>query len=261
MFSDIDGTLLDSEHRISPLTRQAIDELQAAGIPFVIVTARGITGTYPLLDQHGLSCPVVTYGGGVILDEDRRIIHHAGMSRAVAQQVIDFVEQQGYDLSWNAYSFEDWVVKDRTDPRIQEEESIVMSCAREGDARSFEVDEVQKILCLCADDAVDEIERGLRERFCDLSVVKSAYTHVEVMPRDVSKGSALLALCKLWDIDPAGAVAFGDSDNDIPMLQAAGEGFLMGNAQPALLDAYPQHARDNDHDGIYWALRGLGLCS
>ena len=89
VFSDIDGTLLNSASQVTPRTRRAIAAVQAAGIPFVIVTARGISGTYPLLEQQEISCTVVTYSGGVILDEARNVIHHHGLTRAQAQEVVD----------------------------------------------------------------------------------------------------------------------------------------------------------------------------
>ena len=147
VFSDIDGTLLNSEHRITPRTRAAIEAVRAAGVPFVIVTARGITATYPLLEQEGITCAVVAYSGGVILDEVRNVIHHHGLTRAQAQELVEFAEAEGLDMTWSAYSFEDWVCPDRSDPRIQEEERIVMAQAREGDIASIERDEVQKVLC------------------------------------------------------------------------------------------------------------------
>lgn len=260
VFSDIDGTLLNSEHRITPLTQRAIREVEAAGIPFVIVTARGITGTYPVLEQHGVDCAVVCYSGGVILDERRTVIHHQGLTKAQAQEVVDFCETEGFDMSWSAYSFEDWVSPDTSDPRIRNEECIVMARSREGGIDSIERDEVQKILCFCNPAHTDEIERGLRDRFPGYSIAQSSDILIEVMPGGTSKANAVRTLCELWGVDPAAAIAFGDSYNDVPMLEAVGRGFLMANAPAPLLARMPLHApADNDHDGIYLALRELGL--
>ena len=259
VFSDIDGTLLNSEHQITPRTREAVEELQSSGIPFVIVTARGITATYPLLEQQGITCTVVTYSGGVILDEHRNVIHHHGLTRAQAQEVVDFAEAEGLDMTWSAYSFEDWVAPDRSDPRIQEEERIVMAQAREGDIASIERDEVQKVLCLCNPACTADILSRLRERFPERLIVQSSDSLIEFMPAGTTKAVAARTLCDLWGIDPADAVAFGDSNNDLPMLEAVGHGYLMGNAPAELLERMPLHAPDNDHDGIVYALRELGL--
>ena len=52
VFSDIDGTLLNSEHRMSENTEKAIKYIKEQGIPFVIVTARGPSGVYPIFRRY-----------------------------------------------------------------------------------------------------------------------------------------------------------------------------------------------------------------
>ena len=259
IFSDIDGTLLTTSHQVTPRTRAAIEAVQAAGVPFVIVTARGVSGTYPLLEQQGISCTVVTYSGGVILDEARNVIHHHGLTRAQAQEVVDFAEAEGLEMTWSAYSFEDWVAPDRTDERLLQEERIVMAQAREGTIASIERDEVQKILCLCTPGRTAEVERRLKERFPGLAIAVSSETLIEVMPAGSSKAQAVRTLCDLWGLDPADALAFGDNYNDVPMLEAVGHGYLMGNAPAELLARASLVAPDNDHDGVASVLNDLGL--
>lgn len=259
VFSDIDGTLLNSAHQVTSRTRAAIRALQEAGAPFVIVTARGISGTYPLLEQQGISCTVVTYSGGVILDERRNVIHHHGLTRAQAQEVVDFAEGEGLDMTWSAYSFEDWVAPDKGDPRLVAEERIVMAEAREGTIASIERDEVQKILCLCTPGSTASVERRLKGRFPELAIATSSETLIEVMPTGTSKAQAVRTLCELWGIDPADAVAFGDNHNDVPMLEAVGRGYLMANAPAELLARAPLLAPGNDEDGVARVLEDLRL--
>ena len=64
-------------------------------------------------------------------------------------------------------------------------------------------------------------------------------------------------LCNLWDVPVENTAAFGDNYNDVEMLEAAGHGFIMANAPEELLKKFPEHARSNDEDGIYHALREL----
>ena len=259
VFSDVDGTLLTSTHSISPLTKQAIEDLERNGIPFVIVTARSITASYPMLDQYGIRCPVVAYCGGAILDEDRRIIYHRGFPRHVAQDIVEYVEREGFDATWCVYSFEDWVVKDRTDPRIQNEERVVMAESREGTVASIEQNEIQKVMCICNSAQTQMICDRLREQFPKLSIVMSSAVLIEIMLGGITKASAIHTLCDLWHVDPAQAIAFGDNYNDVPMLEAVGKGYLMGNAPEPLFERFSLHTTDNDHDGIYHALRELEL--
>lgn len=250
VFSDIDGTLLDSAHQVTSRTRAAIEAVQRAGAPFVIVTARGLSGTYPLLEQQNITCTVVTYSGGVILDEGRNVIHHHGLTRAQAQAVVDFVEAERLPMTWSAYSFEDWVAPDKRDPRLIQEERIVMAEAREGSIASIERDEVQKILCLCTQGETAGVERRLKERFPEFAIAVSSETLIEVMLAGSSKAGAVRTLCDLWGLDPADAIAFGDNYNDLPMLEAVGHGYLMGNAPVELLERASLVALGNDEDGV-----------
>ena len=259
IFSDIDGTLLNSEHRITPRTKAAIAYVQEQGVPFVIVTARGITGTYPMLEQNDIACPVVTYSGGVILDRDRSIVYHHGFSKKTAQSVVDFIEGEGFDLTWSAYAFEDWVSPRKDDERLKGEERIVMAEAREGDIASIAHDEVQKLLLICNPEQTVAIERALRERFPELAIMRSSDILIEVMPQGTNKAHAVQILCELWGADPSRALAFGDSYNDMPMLEAVGKGYLMANAPEDLRGGFPRLTADNDHDGIADALIAEGL--
>ena len=60
VFSDIDGTLLNSEHVVTPATRDAILALRERDIPFVIVSARSPSGIYPIVRANSLQCAIVS---------------------------------------------------------------------------------------------------------------------------------------------------------------------------------------------------------
>lgn len=77
---------------------------------------------------------------------------------------------------------------------------------------------------------------------------------VEIAHRDASKAGGLLEVCRLLDIDPAHAIALGDSGNDIPMLQAAGLGVAMGNAPPQVQAAADAVSAPFDQDGAALAI-------
>ena len=74
----------------------------------------------------------------------------------------------------------------------------------------------------------------MKLNFSDLSVVKSFHTMIEIMAPGITKGSAVLELCRLWNIDVKGAAAFGDNFNDVEMLEEVGFPFLMENAPDEL---------------------------
>ena len=65
VFSDIDGTLLTSEHIVSTTTIEAIVSLQKKNIPFVIISSRSASCIYPILKKHHFQCPIVACGGAL----------------------------------------------------------------------------------------------------------------------------------------------------------------------------------------------------
>lgn len=88
VFSDVDGTLLSSGHRVTPKTRQAIGRLRQRDIPFVIVSARSPAGIEPIVRENGLCGPIVAFSGALLLDEERNVLFGSGMDRDTAAQVV-----------------------------------------------------------------------------------------------------------------------------------------------------------------------------
>lgn len=259
VFSDIDGTLLTNDRNITPLTLQAVFSLQKKGIPFVIISARSPSGIYPLMKRYGISCPIISFSGALLLDENRNVLFHRGMKKEVASAVISLIEEEKMDCSWNAYSFEEWIVKSRDDPRVRKEESNVKANSQEGTIDSLTEDEVHKILCICNKEKTEEIEKRLQEKFPTLSIVKSSPILLEIMEQGITKAAAVRKLCEIWKVNIEDTIAFGDNYNDEEMLLEVGKGFLMGNAPDLLKKKISLHTLDNEHDGIYVALKKLGF--
>ena len=260
VFSDVDGTLLDSRQEITPRTLRALKLLQKKEIPFVIISARSPSGIEPIVRKYGLRCSIVSYSGSLILNEERQIIYHRGMSRAEAAKILNFTAQQHFDMAWGAYSFDQWVTPDRTDPRIEREERIVKATAQQGVIADMIADEVHKLLFICAPAWTDTIEATLKAQFPQYEIVKSSNALLEIMPGGTTKGEAVKRICALRDISPKDAVAFGDNYNDVEMLELVGHGYLMSNAPELLKKHLPRHTTDRDHDGIAEALAAHGIC-
>ena len=90
-----------------------------------------------------------------------------------------------------------------------------------------------------------------------LTVVQTAAFYLEVIPRIINKGQGIRDICKVLGIEPAEVVSFGDAANDIPMLEAAGMGVAMGNAQEAVKQVADMVTLSNNEDGIAAALEKL----
>lgn len=84
---------------------------------------------------------------------------------------------------------------------------------------------------------------------CELSVVQTAPFYIEIIPRRINKGQGILDACRALGLRSEEVIAFGDAENDIPMLRTAGLGVAMGNATEAVKAAADQITLTNN-DGI-----------
>ena len=260
IFSDVDGTLLNSNHKITKLTEEAIKNIiYEKNYPFVIVSARSPSGIYPILNKYNFNCYIVSYSGGLILDDKKNVLYHKGFSKKETTNIINFIEENKLDLSWCLYSFDKWIVKDKNDRRIINEENIVEAQAINGNVNSVTKNEVNKVLCICNPSETIKIEKLLKEKFKDYSIAKSSDCLIEIMQKGINKANAIKFLCSYLNIPLNNSIAFGDNYNDLEMLETVGNGFLMDNAPKKLKKRIVNHTNNNDNDGIYYALKSINL--
>ena len=260
VFCDVDGTLLNNEHRMLDSTIQAIKQLKAKDIPFVIVTARGPSGIYPIFKRYSFTCPMVCYSGALVMDEQGNVLQSNGFSRKTAATVIHFIEAEQFDCTWNIYSMNMWIVNKKNDPRVKREESIVEVEATEGDISDLPAGaNVGKILCMCNPKQTGAIENALKAKFPCLSIVRSSDFLIEIMNKGISKGGSVRFLCDEWNIGLDKTVGFGDHYNDLDMLETVAMPFIMENGPEELKAKIENITLSNESDGIYYGLKKIGL--
>lgn len=260
VFCDVDGTLLNSEHRILESTVDSIRQLKEKNIPFVIITARGPSGIYPIFKRYSFVCPMVCYSGALILDEGGNVLQSKGFSKKTAKKIIQFIEEENFDCTWNVYSMNTWLVNDRSDPRVIREENIVEAEAIEGTVGDLPFGvEVGKVLCMCNSEQTERIEAALRAKFPCLSIMRSSDILIEIMNKGVSKSDGVKYLCEKWGIELEQTVGFGDHFNDLDMLETVGMPFIMDNGPDELKEKIKNVTFSNDADGIYYGLKNISL--
>lgn len=256
VFSDVDGTLLNDQHQMTPLTQQSIIWLHNKQIPFVIVSARSPSGIFPIMEENHFKSHLIAYSGALIMDEYRHILYEKGMKTALAMLIIQ--KLNAMNITWCVYSFDQWYVQNRQDEKIQREENIVKAQSQEAsldDLLSLPV--VHKILCICRPNQTLIVEKQLKKDFPQLTIVKSSDILIEIMEQGINKAQAVKQLCQLWNIPIQKAVAFGDQYNDLDMLLEVGYGWAMGNAPKEIKKQVKYVTLDNNHDGIHYALNNM----
>lgn len=252
VFSDVDGTILDSEHRVSARTAAAARSLAECGVPLVLVSARMPEALADIRRALGNAGPVVCYGGAYVLDAAGAELLSRPISIDCALEVRDYVARTAPELCCMSYGYHRWVVADRRDPRVAREEEIVGVRAVEGSVEEcFTERGLHKYLLVGEPGAVERAERELSAAFPSLSVVRSSPILCEVMDGRASKAEGVDVVCRHLGVRAADAVSFGDGRNDVDMLRATGRSWAMANA-PAEVRAAASFTTslDNDHDGF-----------
>ncbi len=252
LYSDIDGTLLNNHHHICPKTKEKILELDKKGIPFILVSARMPDGVMVIQKELGNNRPVICYSGGLILDENQKILYSRQMELSLAVKVASDLENNFPNICCNSYGNDLWVVKDDTNPWVIREEGITKGKSIKGTiTEAFaKAGGVHKFLLMGRPDDSSDAEVFLKKNYPQLSILRSNEYYLEVMDGTVNKAAGVRYLCGYYGIPLEEAAAFGDGENDLGMLQAVGYGYAMGNSPEQVKKQAPYITLSNEEEGI-----------
>ena len=255
--TDVDGTLLDPDERVTPRTVAAIEELVARGVGLVLVTGRPPRWIAPVAAQLGPVRLAVCANGALIYDAvaDEVIWSRtmdpatlAAIATATLSALPDSglaVERTGRDVDGATPSFiADAAYLHAWDTGLQVE-------SRYAHAELLSQPAV-KLLVRCtrlrSEEMVAQLAPVIGDR-ADLTFSTSKGL-VEISPPGVTKATGLAEVARRLGIAAADVIAFGDMPNDLQMLQWAGCGVAMGNAHRALLAVADEVTATNAEDGV-----------
>ena len=261
VFLDIDGTLLNSQHQVMPCTRNRLQYLYRRGVPIVLCSARPPKGVNLVAGQVGVQGPVACYNGGLIFDEHSTILRDVGLDMALARDLRRFIAERFPELVVSAYLYDVWLAEDPRQPEILQEAEISRCTPLQGslDQAASAASHVHKLLCIGDSMQIRALQKELRQQFPQLMALRSKATYLEILPPESTKASAAQVLLDHYGLAPEQAVAFGDSDVDLDMLQYCGFGVAMGNAPRQVKEAADYVTASNDQEGVYIALNSLRL--
>lgn len=256
---DIDGTLTNDQKDITPRTKKALLQAQKQGIRLALVSARpanGLCKPAGLLEMEQYEGMLIAYNGGRITNaETQESYVGASIERNLAKNILRFLENLPVHVILD--DGKQFFVVDRYAYKVEYEcMNNQMECTEVENLADFLCFEPLKMLLSVDPEMIIEVQEKI-EKFLpqSLTVVRTAEFYLEIIPRSINKGQALLDVCKVLGIDPKETIAFGDAQNDIPMLQAAGIGVAMGNAEESVKQAADDVTLSNNEDGIVVSLQ------
>lgn len=254
MFSDIDGTLLNKDRELSPLTIKVIKELQQK-IPVILISSRMPEAMRHLQHQLEISHqPLICYNGGLII-KDNETVSSTEIPLPIIEKLQQFNNKMNCHLSlyhndeWYVPSMDFWAKREENNtkvtPTVLPGDEVIQKWKEEEKG-------AHKIMCMGEEAHIDNIVSFLSTNFAeDLHLYRSKDTYLEIANKKVSKLTAIdILLADYFKLHRDDAVAFGDNFNDVEMLKAVGMGVAVGNAKPEVLEIAKEVTLHGKEDGV-----------
>ncbi|MFF5895304.1 HAD family hydrolase [Streptomyces argenteolus] len=255
--TDLDGTLLRPDDSVSPRSRAALARAAGAGARHLIVTGRPVPGIRALLADLGYDGLAVCGQGAQVYDAGAgRMVSSVTLDRDLADTALGKIEAEVGQVFAA-------VDQDGAEGRTLIEPGYRMPHptlpARRAERREeLWAEPVVKVLIRHPALTDDELAAAARGAVGDLaSVTMAGPGTVELAPYGVDKGTGIARAAGLLDRDPAGAVAFGDMPNDLPMFRLCGHRVAMAGAHAELKAEADEITLSNRDDGVAVVLERL----
>jgi len=248
--SDLDGTLLGPNHKISVKTKQTVQRWKQADKKFVIATGRHYIEAKKIQDEIGEPIYLITSNGARVHDQQGKIILKQNLPSDIAETICNY--EFDPEVQINLFTEDSWYANfSRQD--LKEMSIDTDFFCQETNLRTIDKSNTIKIFFYGDRDKLDIIYEKLNKQFSNtVNLTFSLDMCLEVMEASTNKGAAVAAVLQQMNLTTEQAIAFGDGMNDLEMLKNVGKPILMANSQQDLLNALPdtELTKASKEDGV-----------
>ncbi len=251
---DLDGTLTNSRKEITPRTLEVLERVQQLGVKLVLASGRPTYGITPLAKQLGMD----HFGGYILAFNGGKILEFKSMEVLFEQvlplDLVPALSCAAKDAGAEIITYKDqYILTEQPANRYVEHELFLTKMLPQrvenfSEAVDFDPD---KCLIVGEPDSLPPLAESLNQRFGEqLSAYRSEPFFLEVVPKGIDKALSLTRLLEQIGCTAAEMVAAGDGFNDLSMIELAGLGIAMANAQDIVKEAADIITLSNDEDGV-----------
>ena len=271
LISDLDGTLLRTDHTVSRATIEALRDWHDSGGEFIIATGRAYFEVEEIAAEIGIPCPLICMNGALIMNQ-QEIIYSKAIDREVVNKVLPLILERQFniDIITNQVIYKVGKIERLLEifkSSIQQVDiDMLHEAIEDGHVRlvdendipnilETEIDYIYKIIAYSAN---KEKLQGLKTQIAaidGIEVTSAVEVNIEMGAKGVSKGEAVKRLSALLDFPLESTVAIGDNHNDVSMFDIAGTSIAMGNAMDDIKRRATIVTDVNDCDGLAKAIR------
>lgn len=251
LVSDIDGTLVTGDKRLTEANIAAAHRLQEAGCRISLVSSRPPAGFAMLTEPMRLKAPIGAFNGAAILNPDLTIIEETRLPEDAAREAIAAFAE--FDIDGWLFSKDTWYVTNPDGDYVPKERRTIQHEPKVVESFAPLLGDVGKLVGSSkAFDRVAACEAALAKRLEGRAAAKrSQQYYLDVTAHGFDKGEATRRISKVLGVPLDEVAVIGDQANDLPMFAVAGYKIAMGNAIPELKSLADYVTQDNEHDG--WA--------
>ena len=266
VFVDMDDTFLSPDKSVSAENLAILDEAAARGIQFVPCTGRNVTGVPRELAEHPCVRYAVCCNGALVCDvRTHEVLREVAIPKDVVRGL--YAELRDLDITFDLFA--DGAVYTAADRWHVIDEMAVSPASRNNITHvrtrvDAPVDQViERVGDICRVNVFYLTEKDARlvheavDARHELIWSTSLPCNVEITQTEAHKGAGVRWLCERLGVDLADVVAFGDSSNDLTMLEVAGDGVAMDNATPECRAAADHVCESCAESGVARCLRRL----
>ncbi len=251
---DIDGTLTNTQKEITPNTLKKIIEVQEKGHIVAIASGRPLPGIRKIADTIQLDRfggYVLAFNGGRIVNyKTGDVVYQAALDNDTVREVYDYCLKAGCGMV--TYDGDRVITGTDIDGYMTFEASINhMEIMRIDNFKEYIDFPLNKCLLTADPDKAEQIKADLIKKIGDkVTIFRSEPYFVEIMPQNVHKATSLEKLLNILDMNVKDLIACGDGYNDLTMIDYAGIGVAMANAQDIVKEHADYITLSNDDDGL-----------
>ncbi len=254
--SDVDGTLVTHDKRLTPAAMDAVRRIREAGIRFTIISSRPPQGLKVVADPLEITEPIPAFNGGLIVGPDlKTVLREKLLEQILVERLIEALSAADLDI-W-VYTDKEWYVRNLNGPYVQHEVSAVkFEPVVVKDFHEVTLDRVAKIVGVSENfDAVAAAEKSIQQTFRGaVSATRSQKYYLDITHPTANKGEGILMLSELLNIPISRIVTIGDMQNDVSMFEQSGISIAMGNATPDVQAHAAYVTESNEEEGFAKAM-------
>ena len=247
---DLDRTLIGEDALLPSRTRAAIAATRNAGIHVVLVTGRMFQSVRRYALEAGIDDPVVCYQGAVVAEpESGRWLRHEPIPLELARETIAALNDEGFGL--NCYVGDELYVAEVTPEARRYADFQQLELHPVGELLAWLEEPPTKLVVIDDPEVLDELKQRMIARFDGrLYISKSLPSFLEFASPEVTKAAGLDFLSEHLGFARERTVAFGDGENDIELVDWAGYGVAVENADDRVKEVADLVCPSVDEEGV-----------